>query len=113
MKMNNSDSGNKNNNWEVWSKYILKALDEHKSGLDSISYKVNDIENVLIKQEINLQQHMKRSDSLEKIVHDLEKNKVSPIEKKFSMFEGALKLLGATSLALSIIIGIFKLLQII
>lgn len=52
-------------------KYIIEKLDR-------IDSKIQDVEKVLVKQEANLDEHMKRSDTLEKHVNLLEEQ-VKPV----------------------------------
>lgn len=69
----------------------IDALDEHLGSIDI----------TLVKQEASLSEHMKRSDSLEKMVNLLQ-SELKPIEKHVHAVDGVLKFLGA----LSILVGI-------
>lgn len=65
------------------------AWDERK--IDRIQADVNEIKTHLAVYNEQLTIHIKRSDLLEKDM----KERISPMEKKWTMVEGVLKLLGA------------------
>ncbi len=76
--------------------------------LELLDMKIESIEKTSIRQEINLREHMKRSDSLEQMLLSLEED-LKPIEKHVAMVEGAIKFLGIISISLSVLGGILKL----
>ena len=75
--------------------------------------RLDNIEKVLIAQEINLKEHMKRSDNLEKMVDNINNKELKPLRRHVSQVEGALKLLGTLGILVSIIGGIAKVFGII
>lgn len=81
---------------------------EHK--IDRIVEKIDKIEDVLVKQEVNLarltvsvEEHVKRSDRLEEIV--------LPIQKKMTYLDGVLKFLGLLGVLVAIAEGISALIR--
>lgn len=88
----------------------INNLDEkmHKNA-EQTDKRLDSIEKVLIVQEQNLKEHMKRSDSLETIIDHLKEKDVKPLTKHVNMVEGALKLVGILSVIVSLIGGIIKL----
>ena len=76
--------------------------------LDILDMRVDSIDKTMIKQEINLADHMKRSDALEAMMSQLRKD-MRPIEKHVLMIEGVIKFLGILSIGLSVIGGLLKL----
>lgn len=77
------------------SRAIEKKLDAFIQQCDE---RLDNIEQVLIKQEINLSTHMKRSEHLEDIMEHLQQNELNPIKKHIHMVEGALKMVGGLSI---------------
>lgn len=92
---------------------MFKQLKTIEKKLDEIQKETNDrlstIEKVLIVQETNLQQHMKRSEYLEKLVEKVEERDLKPIRKHVNQVEGGFKFLGVVSLVIGIIVGFAKL----
>lgn len=69
-------------------------LDEQHQELDR---RLDNIEKVMIAQEINLKEHIRRTDLLEEAL--------KPIQKHVAMVEGVFKFLGLISLLLGIASG--------
>lgn len=63
--------------------------------LDKIAWDITEIKVTLAEQHVTLKEHTSRSTKLEDIV--------IPIQRKFAMLEGALKLIGVLSLILGVI----------
>jgi len=80
-------------------KDINTKIDKHSDDTDA---RLDNIEKVMIAQEINLQEHMKRSEHLEEMLNHVKDNELKPLTKHAAMVEGALKLVGV----LGIIVGI-------
>lgn len=76
-------------------------------GQQLLNEKIDSIIVVQTRQEENLKEHMKRSDLLEENLNIL-RNDFKPVEKHVHYVEGALKLLGAISVLIGIIIGIVQ-----
>ena len=91
-------------------KSIESKIDNQHSEVDS---RLDAIEKVMLVQEANLQEHMKRSDNLERLINNLEEKEIKPLVKHVSMVQGALKLLGILSVLISIFGGFFKLFGVI
>lgn len=81
--------------------------------IDKLDERLDDIEKILVVQEANLKEHMKRSDNLEKIVENVRDNELTMVKKHVHMMEGALKLLGVGGLIVTVITGVFKLIEMI
>lgn len=92
---------------------IDKKMDNHDKAND---VRLDKIEKVLIVQEANLKEHMRRSDHLEEIVEN-EKIKISqelePIKKHVNQLNGAFKLIGLLGVFVSVVGGILKIMGII
>ena len=83
---------------------IFKQAEKDDKRLDSI-------EKVLIAQEINLKEHMRRSDHLETIVDQIKiknEKELAPLKRHINMVEGAFKLLGILGILFGIVGGIVK-----
>ena len=94
-------------------KRIVKIEDLLESFKRDTDKRLDDIEKVLIKQEINLEKHMERSEHLETIVEKMEENDLRPLRRHVSMLDGALKLVGFFAFSVSIIVGVLKILSFI
>lgn len=91
---------------------LAKKADRNHEQMDS---RLDNIEKVMItqdltlkQQEINLKEHMKRSDNLEALYSDLQQKQIDPLKKHVNQVEGGLKLLGLISLLLGIASGLAK-----
>lgn len=82
-----------------------KVDEQHKE----VDLRLDNIEKVMIAQEINLKNHMQRSDHLETIVNSLKKDELQPIQRHIAMVEGVVKFIGVLSLLVGIIGGLVKL----
>ena len=87
------------------SRQLEKKLDAFVKQCDE---RLDNIEQVLIKQEINLSLHMKRSEHLETLMEHIQQNELSPIKKHIHMVEGGLKMLGGLSIISGFIALILK-----
>lgn len=83
-------------------KMVVAHLDRIEKKVDKLDERLDSAEKVAIKQEINLAEHMKRSDLLEK--------KLEPVENHVKYMNGALKGLAIVSLIVGVVAGILKLL---
>lgn len=68
--------------------------------LEEISKDMTELKITSAKQEVNLQEHMKRSDMLEA--------KMVPIEQHVSKVDGALKLIGFIGIISGIVLSVFE-----
>lgn len=92
----------KSNVEELLEKLSDKVDAQHKD----VDTRLDNIEKVMIAQEINVKEHMRRSDNLEKMYTDLQEKDIKPLRRHVNMVEGGFKLLGV----LSLILGICRLL---
>ena len=84
---------------------IEDLLESFKQGTDK---RLDAIEKVLIKQEVNLEKHMERSEHLETIIEKMEDTDLKPLRRHVSMMEGALKLIGIIGILIGIAVSVFK-----
>lgn len=106
---------------------LNKKIDEVIAAIESFAKETDDrlksLEIVSTKQEINLKEHMKRSDQLEELLNR-EGSKREKIEDKIekhmeksnrhiSMIEGGLKFFGVFATLVAIVVGLFKLVDLI
>lgn len=73
--------------------------------IDKITDKVHDIDKTLERNTSSLEEHMKRTELLEK--------KLEPVETHVSMMNGALKAAGVVGLILGILVAAVKLFSLI
>lgn len=103
--------------WDKTLKDILRRLDkmEHRQELHArdSDVRLDNIEKVLIVQEQNLKEHMRRSDHLEDVVETMREKEITPMRKHINMVEGAFKFLGILGVIVSVIGGILKIVGII
>ena len=89
---------------------LTKKVDQQYKDVD---LRLDNIEKVLIMQEFNLKDHMKRSDNLESLVEHIREEDLKPVQKHVIMIEGIFKFLGALSLVLTVLTGIAKLFHLV
>jgi hypothetical protein len=90
-------------------KEIHDKMDRHDKEND---VRLDNIEKVMIVQEQNLKEHMKRSHHLEEIVENEKgniKSELEPIKRHISMVHGGLKALGFLTVLITGLAGILKL----
>lgn len=101
----------KDNNEDIM-KQVLDRIDRLDDKLDAKLDKVEDrldsMDKTLVKQESNLEAHMKRSDLLEGSQNDL-KEAVKPILKVYTVVWGIGKIILGLSVLVGIAVGIAKL----
>ena len=67
---------------------LLKLIHED---VKDIKKDISDLKVTSGKQQVSLDEHMKRSDSLEELVQHLDENRIQPIEKELAGLKGARK----------------------
>lgn len=93
-------------------KDLIKQLNDDLHNMyKDLDYRLDNVEKVMIAQEINLKEHMRRSDALEAQVSIIKDKELKPINKHIAMVEGAIKLVGLVSIGITIVLGIIKLLS--
>lgn len=95
------------------SKFSLEELliahtEKTEKLYQDLDSRLDSIEKVLIKQELNLAIHIKRSDNLEALVQHIQEKDLKPMARHISMVEGGFKLIGLVALIVGIIGGIIK-----
>lgn len=78
--------------------------------VEILDSRLDSIDKTLVRQEANLQVHMKRSDHLEKLVGHVEAQ-MKPIQKHVIGVELFLKFLGIVSVIVAIIAGIMSIIS--
>lgn len=100
----------KRNNIPDMIQNLTVKVDNQYNELDK---RLDNIEKVMIAQEINLKDHMRRSDHLETMVQSIQERDLKPIQKHVHMVEGVFKFLGLLATVVGIAGGIAKLLGLI
>lgn len=97
----------KTTNSDEIMKIIIAKLDKIENKVDRLDERLDSSEKVAIKQESNLELHMRRSDMLEKS-HDALYLQVSPLLKIHTVVWGICKIVSGIALVIGIIVGIIK-----
>lgn len=92
---------------------LMEELKVLKSQYTDVDKRLDNVEKVMLAQEINLKEHMRRSDHLEDIIDHLKENDIKVLNEHKSKTDGVLKFLGVLSVLISIVTGIAKLYHII
>lgn len=71
---------------------------------------LTDIEKILVHQEANLREHMRRTDAAEESLALL-REQIKPLEKHKSMIDGALKLIGLIGIIAGIAVACIEILN--
>ena len=80
--------------------------------VENVDQRLTSIDKTLDRNTTQLEMHMKRSDQLESIVDVLKtktETELAPLKRHMNMIEGALKLLGVTSILIGLLSGLAKL----
>lgn len=106
--------------WEKDKKEIQQRLKDIADKMElhdrENDRRLDNIEKVMLVQEQNLKEHMRRSEHLEDLVTTQKKEserKIAPIQKHINMVEGVFKFIGILGILTSVIGGILKILGII
>lgn len=59
--------------------------------VEKISDDVGDLKVTTVKQQVILEEHVKRSNTLEEILSHLQENEIEPLKEDVNKFKGALK----------------------
>lgn len=94
------------------SDYTKDFLDNISRKQDNIGSDIVEIKIVQAKQQISLDEHIRRSEALERAQEKLF-NELEPIKTHVSRVDGAIKFIGIVSVIISILTGIVKLLQLL
>lgn len=79
-------------------KILSKIFDK----IDKISDDIGELKVTSAKQQVSLDVHIKRSDSLEKIVQHLDEQKIAPLENEMNQIKGIYKFVMFLSLIATI-----------
>ena len=92
-------------------KRIMDKLDKVEDKIDRkfdvVETRLDSMDKLLVKQEANLSEHMRRTDILEKL-HEENADEIAAIKKPFIVAYGIGKILGFVSLVLGIIGAVAK-----
>lgn len=83
----------------------VEKIAEDVAELKVSSGRQEEIQN---QHESTLQDHMKRSDTLEKLYAHLDENKIQPLQQEMSQIHGVVKFIGFLGILASIIVAILK-----
>ena len=89
---------------------ILTKLDKLDTKMDKLDDRLDSSEKIAVKQEANLDEHMRRSDLLEKRQDKL-RGDISPLLKIHTVIWGAGKAVVGLGVLISVLVGIMKLLK--
>ena len=76
--------------------------------IDRLDSRIDNVDKTLIKQEVSLAEHIRRTELAEEAIKIL-KSSIDPINRHVHMVEGALKMIGGLSILLGIITTLLKL----
>lgn len=79
---------------------MKEQLEKLIQQLEKIDERLDNVDKTLVKQEANLAEHMRRTVLLE--------NQMEPVRTHVAMVSGAGKLLGVTSLVVTVVVGVIK-----
>lgn len=91
-------------------KLVVTQLQRIEGKVDKLDERMDSAEKVAIKQEANLELHMKRSDLLEQSQSKLE-DYVKPILKAYTVAWGIVKIVGGAAVVVGMIVGIIKIIE--
>lgn len=98
-----------NNNEDVM-KLVIGHLDRIEKKVDRLDDRLDSQKEILIVQEANLAEHMRRSDLLE-ANQDALKTSVDPLLKLHTVAWGIVKIVGAIGACVGIVVGILKIMD--
>ena len=102
----------KSNEQDEIMKLVQQQLNRIELKVDKLDERLDSSEKVAIKQEHNLELHMKRSDLLEQSQTDL-KEAVKPILKVYTVAWGICKIVAATALVVTLVSGVLRMINIV
>jgi len=82
--------------WNKWEHHVLHEIKTLREDQKNHGDYLNRIENTLSRQEVHLQEHMRRTELSENRLEHVE-NSLAPIQKHVIHLEGGFKLLGLLS----------------
>ena len=91
---------------------VVNHLERIEGKVDKLDERLDSAEKIAIKQEHNLEEHMKRSDLLEQSQNALQEA-VKPILKIYTVAWGICKIVAATALVVTLVSGILRLLNLL
>lgn len=91
---------------------VVVQLQRIESKVDKLDERMDTAEKIAIKQECNLEEHMRRSDLLEQSQNEL-KEYVKPILKIYTVAWGICKIIAATALVVTLVSGILRMLNLV
>jgi hypothetical protein len=88
----------------------MNLLEQLFNKLDKLDERLDSVDRTLIKQEANLEEHMRRSLANEEAVNLLSQQ-LKPLNKHVIMVESIFKFVGAISVLLGIVLGVLNILD--
>lgn len=86
---------------------IVETIMKLDSKIDGLDARLDSMDRTLVKQELNLADHMRRTELAEKSLDAL-RVKLEPVEKHVALFEGFLKAFGLVATLVSLTAGVIK-----
>jgi predicted nucleic acid-binding Zn-ribbon protein len=93
---------------------VLRALEKFESKIDRLDTRLDSVEKVLVKQEANIEHHVKRCDEIEesnKLLRTELKTDMKPVQDHVAYMNGALKALGIIATVVAIVAGLVKVIE--
>lgn len=81
---------------------ILQALSKLESKIDHLDGRLDSVEKVLVKQEANIEHHVKRTDLAEENMK-LFRQEMVPVKRHVDYMNGALKLIGVVGTLVALV----------
>jgi len=89
---------------------VEKKLEAIENKVDKLDERLDSIEKVLIKQELNIDIHIKRTNLLEESVSLLRED-LRPLERHVDYIHGALKMIGGIAVLIGMLVGATELIS--
>lgn len=84
---------------------LLKLI---HSDVKDIKKDISDLKVTSGKQQVSLEEHMKRSDALQELIQHIDESKVIPLEKDMNQIKGIYKFLAALATLATILLTIIE-----
>ena len=75
--------------------------------LDKVEDRLDSIDKTLVRQEVQLSEHIRRTELLEK-AHESFKEEIKPIKKAHTVVTGVLKIIGGLAILAGLIVSVMK-----
>lgn len=86
-----------------------ELLGKIEKKIDKIDDRLNSIDITMVRQQVILDEHVKRSNTLEGLYHNIKEKDIEPLKNELNQIKGIFKFITMGSAFISAIIGILKL----